>query len=189
MEGRRTRRSLLKRDKKKTHAPSSMILQAKRWPHSLGWSPVGCSSTKRCTLFCLCWYSLEPLLIGRESSSIIRSWGTLTFFPKSSCGAEQTHTHAQEQGENEDQLALSCARGQVPERQCKPMSVYPQGLPCPLLLLMPLQIPRGVPSPLESIWGHARDYSEEKKMRKPHSTGSVLPLAEPVSASKPTCRL
>lgn len=51
--------------------------------------PLGYSKTKRCTRFWRCWKSREPRLLGRESSSIIRSCVVLIFFPRSSWGSEE----------------------------------------------------------------------------------------------------
>lgn len=39
-----------------------------------------------CTRRCLFWKRRDPGLLRRDSSSIIRSWGTLSFFPRSSKG-------------------------------------------------------------------------------------------------------
>lgn len=44
------------------------------------------SKVNFCTRRCLFWKRRDPRLFRRDSSSIIRSWGTLSFFPRSSEG-------------------------------------------------------------------------------------------------------
>lgn len=52
------------------------------------------SKVNFCTRRCLFWKRRDPLLLRSDSSSIIRSWGTLSFLPRSSKG-----TAGRDQGE------------------------------------------------------------------------------------------